>query len=115
MEEAEVARMPLLQTKDSVFLSLKESGQICFFDVQASFQNIRKLLCLVMIGTRVKCSHPGVLKIGEMLNLESWVKKRGDMLGADAGHLEISFYPNISKWGLGNVDFEKKGTFIMKY
>ena len=112
MEEAEVARMPLLQTKDSVFLSLKESGQFCFFDLQASFQSIRKLLCLVMIGTRVKCSHPGVLKIGDMLNLESWVKKRGDMLGADAGHLDILFYPNISKWGRGNVDFENKGTFI---
>ena len=66
-----------------------------------------------MIGTKAKCSHPDVLK--EMLNLESWVKKRGDMLGADAGHLEISVYPKISKWGQGNVDFENKGTFIMKY
>ena len=64
---------------------------------------------------RKKVTLPCVLKIGEMLNLESWVKKRGDMLGADAGHLEISFYPNISKWGQGNIDFENKGTFIMKY
>ena len=105
MEDAEGARMPLLQTKDSVFLSLKESGQICFFDLQASFQSIRKLLCLVMIGTRVKCLHPGVLKIGDMLNLESWVKKRGDMLGADAGHLEISFFSQDLKVGARECRF----------
>ena len=32
MEEVEVARMPLLQTKDSVFLSLKESGNSISFN-----------------------------------------------------------------------------------
>ena len=52
MEEVEVARMPLLQTKDSAFLSLKESGQFyffqCFFvrkmiDLQACFPKCKKV------------------------------------------------------------------------
>ena len=52
MEEVEVARMPLLQTKDSVFLSLQESGQFCFFQcfflrkmiaLQASFPKRKKV------------------------------------------------------------------------
>ena len=81
--------------------------------LQASFPKRKKVTLPCDDWYKGKVLAPGVLK--EMLNLESWVKKRGDMLGADAGHLEISFYPNISKWGQGNVDFENKGTFIMKY
>ena len=52
MEEAEVARMPLLQTKDSVFPSLKESGNSISFnaffvrkmiDLQACFPKCKKV------------------------------------------------------------------------